>query len=131
NKVRRTLPVVDLIHSVDSLRLLQTIDNCSAELGCSSRVLLEVNCSGDAAKHGVDADGLKRLLPEVAKCDHVCIVGLMTMAALDGDVQVAARNFADLRNLRDEVRSQCPPNVTLDELSMGMSYDFEIAIREG
>lgn len=131
NKVRRSLPVVELIHSVDSLRLLQTIDDCAAELGRPSRVLLEVNCSGDTAKHGVDADGLKQLLPEVANHNNVRIVGLMTMAALDGGAKVAAKNFADLRNLRDEVRSQCPPNVTLDELSMGMSHDFEIAIREG
>jgi PLP dependent protein len=131
NKVRRTLPLVELVHSVDSMRLLETIDECSAELGLMSHVLLEVNCSGDVAKHGLDGDTLKRLLPESAKFKNVQIRGLMTMAALHGDARETARNFADLRNLRDEVRPLCPPNMALDELSMGMSDDFEIAIREG
>jgi PLP dependent protein len=131
NKVRRTLPLVELIHSVDSLRLLESINQCSSEIGKPARVLLEVNCSGDTAKHGLSRDGLKKLLPQLADLDHVKIKGLMTMAALEGNESVAARNFAELRSLRDEVRAECPVNVELDELSMGMSHDFEVAIREG
>lgn len=131
NKVRRTLPLVKLIHSVDSLRLLETINESAGELGINAQILLEVNCSGEAAKHGLTTDGLKSLLPEVARFDNVQVRGLMTMAALEGDETVAAQNFAALRNLRDGLRAQCPANVALDELSMGMSHDFEMAIREG
>lgn len=131
NKVRRTLPAVDLIHSVDSFRLAKAIDGVASELDKRTRVLLEVNCSGDAEKHGLTADGLKELLGQLAELSHVEVCGLMTMAAREGGECVAAENFAALRQLRDDVRDQCPPQVRLDELSMGMSHDFEIAIREG
>jgi pyridoxal phosphate enzyme (YggS family) len=131
NKVRRTLPFVKLIHSVDSMRLLEAINENATEIGSLVRVLLEVNCSGEMAKHGLTADELERLLPELEYLPNVQVCGLMTMAALEGDETIAARNFANLRNLRDQLRLECPPNVALDELSMGMSGDFEIAIREG
>lgn len=131
NKVRKTLPLVQLIHSIDSLQLLQTINEIALELACPGQVLLEVNCSGDIAKHGLSTAGLKQLLPEVARLENVQVCGLMTMAALEGDDKTTAKNFADLRELRETVRGECPPNVVLDELSMGMSHDFEIAIREG
>jgi len=131
NKVRRTLPLVELVHSVDSLRLAQTINDVAAELGRPTRVLLEVNCSGDVEKHGLTTDGLKELLPQLATLSHVEACGLMTMAAREGDDRVAAENFAALRALRDAVQDQCPPSIRLTELSMGMSHDFEIAIRAG
>jgi pyridoxal phosphate enzyme (YggS family) len=131
NKVRRTLPAVELIHSVDSLRLAKAIDGVASELDRPMRLLLEVNCSGDAEKHGLTADGLKELLPQLAELSHVEVRGLMTMAARTGGESVAAENFAALRQLRDSLRGNCPPHVDLAELSMGMSHDFEVAIREG
>lgn len=131
NKVRRTLPVVDLIHSVDSWRLLETIEACAAEINKPARVLLEVNCSGDAAKHGLTGDDLRRILPDLPTLKNVSVCGLMTMAALEGGETVAASNFAALRELRDDVQTECPPGIELRELSMGMSHDFEAAIREG
>lgn len=131
NKVRRTLPLVDLIHSVDSWRLLETIDACAAEINTQARVLLEVNCSGDAAKHGLSSEDLRRLLPNLPMLKHVTVCGLMTMAALEGGETVAAQNFTALRHLRDAVQAECPADIELSELSMGMSHDFEAAIREG
>ncbi len=131
NKVRRTLPLVELIHSVDSLRLLKTIDEISGELGQTQRVLLEVNCSGETEKHGLTSDRLKQLLPELPALPHVEVCGLMTMAAREGGEAVAAKNFSALRQLREEAMQACPPGVLLTELSMGMSHDFEVAIREG
>ncbi|MCG8449672.1 MAG: YggS family pyridoxal phosphate-dependent enzyme [Pirellulales bacterium] len=131
NKVRATLPLVDLIHSVDSLRLLKFIDRIAHEQGKPARVLLEVNCSGDVEKHGLTSDGLKEMLPELPQFKSVKVCGLMTMAAREGGIQVAAQNFAALRSLRDTVVAECPPEVELEELSMGMSHDFEAAIREG
>ncbi len=131
NKVRRTLPIGSLIHSVDSWRLLDAIDKCSKELGLTTRVLLEVNCSGESSKHGLSSDDLRRLLPSLVELKNVSVVGLMTMAALEGGIAVAEENFAALRELRDAVQEECPPNVQLRELSMGMSHDFEAAIRAG
>ncbi|MBD16213.1 MAG: YggS family pyridoxal phosphate-dependent enzyme [Planctomycetaceae bacterium] len=131
NKVRATLPLTDLIHSVDSQRLLKTINTIALEQGQISRVLLELNCSGDREKHGLTAEEFKRLLPELGSYPGVQVCGLMTMAARSGGEQVAGQNFAALRSLRDAALEECPPEVELTELSMGMSHDFEIAIREG
>jgi hypothetical protein len=129
NKVRRTLPLVTLIHSVDSERLLATIDEAGKDP--PQCVLLEVNTSGEAAKHGLAPDEVEPLLTAAARFSHVAVCGLMTMAALEGGPAAAARNFAALRELRDRLRPIAPDCVALDELSMGMSGDFEIAIREG
>ncbi|MEX0610637.1 MAG: YggS family pyridoxal phosphate enzyme [Pirellulales bacterium] len=134
NKVRRTLPLVSLIHSVDSERLLAAIDQAQAETGDNRppmRVLLEVNTSGEPAKHGLAPDAVEPLLAAAPRYPGVAIRGLMTMAALEGGPAVAARNFATLRALRDRLRANVPAGVRLDELSMGMSGDFEVAIREG
>lgn len=131
NKVRRTLPSTHLIHSVDSLRLLRAIDRIGQEIQQPTDVLLEVNCSGDDTKDGLTDDGLFELLPHLAEMSHVRVCGLMTMAARGGGAVIAARNFASLRKLRDQASQQSPPEVHLDELSMGMTRDFEVAIREG
>lgn len=133
NKIRRTLPLVSLIHSIDSERLLAAIDEQAATLGLSApvRLLLEVNCSGDVAKHGFAAEEVRRLLPTLPDYTRVAVAGLMTMAALDGNDAVAHANFAALRTLRDELASNAPPGVDLRELSMGMSGDFATAIAEG
>ena len=131
NKVRRVLPLVSLIHSVDSPRLLRAIDRVAGELSLSVRVLLEVNSSGDAEKEGLGEQELLDLVPRLAEFPHVEVRGLMTMAARRGGITVAANNFASLRKLRERASSHCPAGVSLSELSMGMSGDFEVAIREG
>jgi pyridoxal phosphate enzyme (YggS family) len=130
NKLHRTLPLVTLIHSVDSERLLAAIDaewqSLTAEANAPAspvRVLLEVNTSGEAAKHGLAPHELEPVLAAAREFPRVEICGLMTMAALEGGLAVAARNFASLRELADRYH--------LKERSMGMSGDFEVAIREG
>jgi uncharacterized pyridoxal phosphate-containing UPF0001 family protein len=92
---------------------------------------LEVNTSGEAAKHGLAPNEVEPLLAAAPRYPHVAIAGLMTMAALEGGTDVAARNFASLRELRDRLTRVAPDCVRLDELSMGMSGDFEVGIREG
>jgi pyridoxal phosphate enzyme (YggS family) len=135
NKVRRTLPIVSLIHSVDSERLLAAINDARAESAGGSAapcdVLLEVNTSGELAKHGLAPDDVEPLLAAALKYSHVRIWGLMTMAALEGGPEVARQNFATLRRLRDQLQQDAPDCVQLKELSMGMSGDFEVAIHEG
>jgi pyridoxal phosphate enzyme (YggS family) len=138
NKIRRTLPLVSMIHSVDSERLLAAIQEAAeaaqhdeASRGRVVKILLEVNTSGEAAKHGISPDDVQLLLANAQTCSHIEVCGLMTMAALGGGPVVAARNFAALRELRDRLRPIAPTNVRLTELSMGMSGDFEVAIAEG
>jgi PLP dependent protein len=131
NKVRRTLPLVTCIHSADSLRLLAEIDREAAALQRPADVLLEVNISGDAAKHGFQPGELQSILPQAAALVNVHVLGLMAMAALEGGADTARRDFAALRQLRDELQKSCPPEISLRELSMGMSGDYGVAIEEG
>lgn len=128
NKVRRTLPLVSMAHSIDSQRLLAAIDEESSR---PLPVLLEVNISGESAKHGFTPELIEPFLAELAGYRNVAVRGLMCMAGLEGGPDDARREFAALRQLRDRLRPNCPADVTLDELSMGMSGDYEIAIEEG
>jgi pyridoxal phosphate enzyme (YggS family) len=131
NKVRRTVPVIHWLDSADSLALIAEVDRRAAELGRPIPMLLEVNVSGEAAKHGFEPAALGPCLDALAQFRHVEIRGLMCMASLEGGLDAARRDFAALRQLRDRLRANCPEMIRLDELSMGMSGDFEVAIEEG
>ncbi len=131
NKVRRTLPLVTLIHSADSLELIADIDRIAGEQSLLAKVLLEVNVSGEDAKHGFAPAAIEPLLPQLAGYRHVRVSGLMCMAGLEGGLDRARRDFAALRTLRDRLRHGCPEGIVLDDLSMGMSGDYEVAIEEG
>jgi PLP dependent protein len=131
NKVRRTLPLVACIHSADSLRLLEELSREAASQGLRANVLLEVNVSGDAAKTGLAPAAVEPLFPAIAKLPRLCVLGLMTMASLEGSPDQSRREFASLRALRDRLALIAPANVSLHKLSMGMSGDYEIAIEEG
>jgi len=131
NKVRRTLPLISMIHSLDSLRLAEALEEAAEALDRRLPVLLEINISGEAAKTGLQSDVVEPLLVKLADCRHLEVRGLMAMAALEGGPEEARRDFAALRALRDRLRPRCPEGIVLEELSMGMSGDYEIAIEEG
>jgi pyridoxal phosphate enzyme (YggS family) len=131
NKVERTIPVVSLLHSGDSIRLLEAINQAATTLGRALPVLIEVNISGDATKHGFKSNEIEPILPALAAMQSLDVRGLMCMASREGDLDQARRDFAALRQLRDRLQSVSPPGVQLNELSMGMSADFEVAIEEG
>jgi len=130
NKVRKVAGKASLIHSVDSRRLLEAVDHRAKLLDVVQPVLIQVSISGEEAKQGIEPAELDALLhmanDELA---NVQVNGLMTMApfAPAGDVQWI---FEDLRKLRDAT-DRDGPSVTLKELSMGMTGDFEAAIEEG
>ncbi|WP_233200447.1 YggS family pyridoxal phosphate-dependent enzyme [Blastopirellula marina] len=130
NKTKRTIPLLSVLHSGDSLRLLKAADNDwtgDAPLA----TFIEVNISGDDAKGGFPPADIAPALRQIAALKRLRIVGLMGMASLEGGRTQAQKDFAGLRELRDQLRSDCPEEVSLDELSMGMSHDFDLAIREG
>jgi len=131
NKIRRTLPLVAMIHSVDSQRLLAALNDEAATLGRRSTALLEVNLSGESAKHGLQPREVAPIVSRAGDFPHVEIRGLMGMAGLASNAEQTRREFAALRELRDRLLPPGPADVSLPELSMGMSRDFEAAIAEG
>ena len=131
NKVQRTAAIAKLIHSVDSLRLMNSIDAVGRDTNQTTSVLLEVNVSREDAKHGFAASELASALEHAAELEHIVVEGLMCMAGLEGNLDDARREFAQLRQLAETHQANTSPNVRLTELSMGMSGDFEIAIEEG
>ena len=131
NKAAKTVPLTSLIHSGDSLRILQAIDEAAKTSSRRAGVLLEINISGDATKHGFALEEIEPALSKIASMPNIDVRGLMAMASREGDLDQARTEFAKLRELRDYLRTAAPAKVHLDELSMGMSGDFEVAIEEG
>jgi pyridoxal phosphate enzyme (YggS family) len=130
NKIDKTLPLVEMIHAVDSVRLLQALEQEAGRQGRRIAVLLEVNASGEASKQGFDQTEIRELVPTLNDLKQVQVRGLMTMAALQ-EPQACRPTFAALRQLRDQLGAQLAETHSLAHLSMGMSNDFEIAIEEG
>ncbi|QGJ72424.1 YggS family pyridoxal phosphate-dependent enzyme [Planctomycetales bacterium 10988] len=134
NKIKRTLPLISTLHSGDRIKLLKALNKEAESANLSTPSLpiyLEVNISGDTEKHGFQPDDLEKLLPEIANFHSLQVIGLMGMAARQGGIEIARKNFESLRLLRDRLLTNLPENVDLSQLSMGMSGDFEVAIEEG
>ena len=129
NKIRKVLPVCELIHSVDSSELARDIDRIAGELGLFPRVLLEVNVSGETTKFGFKPDVLQAEIEELLSLKRVQVEGFMTIAPLAEEAEASRPFFRALRKLRDELATRTA--TPLPALSMGMSGDFEIAVEEG
>jgi pyridoxal phosphate enzyme (YggS family) len=132
NKLRRTLPVLGLLHSLDSRRLLDALEAEAAAAGVVCETLVEVNLTADPGRTGVAPEAAGDLIAVGAGMRHVRVRGLMGMAAVpDGRTDASRRDFARLRELRDRLAAELPAAGGLPELSMGMSGDFAEAILEG
>jgi pyridoxal phosphate enzyme (YggS family) len=131
NKVERTVGLSSLIHSVDSERLLEAIETEAKRIGKQTAVLLEVNCSGEEAKHGFTPEAVLAFTSNLKPLQFVRIEGLMTMAALADDPEAARPAFRRLAGLQKEFKQVLGDQHPLNLLSMGMSGDFEVAIEEG
>lgn len=129
NKLDKTIPLVSLVHSVDSVRLLEALDAFGTKYGTPVRVLLEVNCSREEAKGGFHPDEVPALGDKAMSLPGVQLDGLMTMAAHHDDPQRCRPTFIELGNLRDQLRRDT--GLSLPHLSMGMSNDFEVAVEHG
>lgn len=129
NKTAVAVELFDMIHSVDSLRLLETIDRACDEAGRTMKVLLEVNVSGEGTKFGLKPEEVAPVLAVAGSLRRVEIRGLMTMPPFFQDLELVRPHFRRLRELRDQLEKST--SVSLPELSMGMSHDFEIGIEEG
>ncbi|HAR45471.1 MAG TPA: YggS family pyridoxal phosphate-dependent enzyme, partial [Nitrospiraceae bacterium] len=131
NKAKYAVKLFDLIHSVDSLELAQEIDQQAARAGKIQRVLIEVNIAGEDAKAGINVGTAVDLAREAAKLRNIRIQGLMTMPPYSEDPENSRPYFQRLRELAGVIIKENISGLSLQELSMGMSGDFEVAVEEG
>jgi pyridoxal phosphate enzyme (YggS family) len=129
NKAKLAAVNFQRIQSVDSEKLLTALDRAASETGASLSILLQINAGNDPAKFGVEPADAPRLLEFALAKSHLKVDGLMTVAPLAEDPDVACRTFANLRSIRDQLVTQL--GAPLPELSMGMSGDLDAAIAEG
>jgi PLP dependent protein len=129
NKVRKVLPLVKAIHSIDSLDLARDVNRIATELGLTAKVYLEVNLAEESTKHGFKLEEMRTNLEALHALDRLSIQGLMCIPPFEADPGLSRPYFSRLRELRDELEKSGGKPLPL--LSMGMSHDFEIAIEEG
>jgi PLP dependent protein len=131
NKVRKALPVVRLIHSVDSLRLAEEIQAAAGKLEEAVEVLVQVNAFGEKSKFGIAPAAARHLIDQIDTMLALRVRGLMTMAPLSESAESLRPVFERTRELFDEIRRSGAGGERFDILSMGMSNDFEVAIECG
>jgi pyridoxal phosphate enzyme (YggS family) len=129
NKVHKVVSVCDIIQSVDSYKVANEISKAACSLNKREKILLQVNNAGEEQKSGYTKDLLKQELREILALNNVDVIGLMNMAPLGADEQELKMLFRDIREFRDKLEKEY--NIKLPELSMGMSDDYIIAVREG
>jgi len=131
NKVRQVLPVSHLVHSVDTLRLAEEISTSSGKLGLKPDVLLQINTSNEPQKYGAPVGAAIHLAEQVQTLEHLNLLGMMTMAPLTRNKDVIRACFVRAQELFEEIRTARVVGPEFDQLSMGMSGDYEIAAEEG
>lgn len=130
NKAAKAAELADWIHSVDSEKLMLKLNAAAESYGKILNILLEINWTGEESKHGVRSEEDAVKLTELAlRCKNLKLQGLMTMAEAGADEKRLRETFSGVRDLRDKLEQQF--NISLPELSMGMSSDFREAILEG
>ena len=131
NKSRQAARLFDVIHSIDSVRLAERLNQACLDLGKKLSVLLQVDLGGEETKHGADPQRLAELVEAVSGCEGLRLDGLMVLPPYFEDPENARPYFAQLRVLRDQLEARQPGCLGRKHLSMGMSHDFEVAIQEG
>jgi hypothetical protein len=134
NKTGKTAQIFDAVDSLDSLKLLERLNDAAKNrTGGALSVMIEVNVGGEEAKSGIapDSPELDQMLTAAAHLTNIEIRGLMTIPPFTDDPEGTRRYFRQLRELRDRIAARNLPRIRINELSIGMSHDFEVAIEEG
>jgi pyridoxal phosphate enzyme (YggS family) len=131
NKAKMVAEFASEFQALDSLRVAEALDQRLQALGRSLDVLVQVNTSGEASKFGLSPDEVEAFVKQLPKFASLRVRGLMTLALFSEDAARVRPCFARLRELRDRLRQSAAAGIAMDELSMGMSGDFELAIEEG
>ncbi|HJT81685.1 MAG TPA: YggS family pyridoxal phosphate-dependent enzyme [Chthoniobacterales bacterium] len=129
NKIRHALPLFELFHGIDSLDLARDMNRIADESGSRPVVLLEVNVAGEGSKFGFKPDQLQRDMESLMELPRLTIEGLMTIPPLAAEAEASRQFFVELRQLRDDLQQTF--QLSLPQLSMGMTNDFGVAIEEG
>lgn len=131
NKVKYIVDKVDLIHSVDSLKLAETIEKEAAKKGCIVRILVEVNVAEEESKFGIKVEDVLPFMEKISNFSHIKVEGLMTIAPFVENPEENRMIFSKLRQLSVDINAKNIDNVNVSILSMGMTNDYEVAIEEG
>ena len=131
NKARKAAGAFAVIHSVDSLDLLERLDASAAETGATPQILIQADLAGEATKHGAAEQELADLARAALTARAVTLAGLMILPPWNENQEVTRPWFARLRDVRDRLVAEGIPAGALRHLSMGMSHDFEAAVEEG
>ena len=131
NKAKYAVKLFDLIHTVDSLRLATELDREARKIGKVQQILIQVNIGKEASKSGIDAESAEMLIRSIADFSSLLVQGLMVIPPFFDEPERVRPYFRGLRELRDSLDKPCTSGIRLDELSMGMTGDFEAAIEEG
>jgi len=131
NKAKDAVRLFTLIHSLDNVALAQELHRHGQKLGVIVRVLIEINLAGEASKHGVAPDNLEQLLSALAPLSGLHVEGFMAIPPPGPDAEASRPYFRTLARLREQYASHRADNIELQELSMGMTDDYQVAIEEG
>ena len=131
NKVKYLVGKVELIHSVDSLRLANQIETEFAKKNEIASILIEVNMANEESKFGITSETTEQLVREISKLDHVRIKGLMTIAPYTDNPETNREYFRNMKKLSVDITEKNIDNVSMNVLSMGMTGDYQVAIEEG
>jgi hypothetical protein len=131
NKAKYAVRLFDLIHSVDSLKLARELNKYAQKIDKAQSILVQVNVAKEESKSGVYVEGTIELLKNISQLENIAVKGLMTMPPYFNAPEKVRPFFVALRRLRDQIEAEDIPNISMDELSMGMTGDFEAAIEEG
>lgn len=131
NKVKYIVDKVSLIHSVDSLRLAQTIEKEAEKKNCVVDILIEINMAREESKYGIYPEELEALLREISHLSHIRVKGLMTVAPNVKNPEENRKIFTEMKKLSVDIAKKNIDNIIMSILSMGMSNDYNIAVEEG
>lgn len=131
NKIRKVLPIASLIHSVDTLRLAESLNTTAEKVGMKPRVLLQINASREPQKYGIPVAAGVHLAEQMKIMENIELVGLMTMAPLTRNKDLVKATFARTRELFEEMEGEGVVGDEFRELSMGMSSDYQLAVEQG
>jgi len=131
NKAKQALELADELHTLDSLRLAETLDRRLQEQGRGLDVFVQVNSSGEESKSGLDPADVEQFVLDLRPFTALRVRGLMTLAVFSGDQQAVAACFTRMQELQARLRQNDAAPGSYEELSMGMSGDFELAIAHG
>lgn len=131
NKVKYIVDKVELIHSVDSLRLAEEISKQAIKKNVNVNILVEINIGDEESKFGISADEVKVLVRDIAKLDNIKVQGLMCVAPYVVDSEENRAFFHKIKDLSVDIMKENIDNVSMNVLSMGMSNDYQVAIEEG